>query len=383
MKAYIGKSIAKGKVVAPASKSYGHRLLIASYLAGGGTISNLGSSDDIEATKACLAAFSSKEEPLLLPCNESGSTLRFLIPLALLSGKKAHFVGTERLFSRGLGAYERIFLEQGIRYSLGKDGLFLEGRLPPGLYRLDGGVSSQFITGLLFALPLLEGDSVIEIEGRMESAPYVEMTLEVLSRFGIAIEKEGARFLIRGKQEYHPIDTIVEGDESNAAFFSALNALGGEVEILGLNPDTLQGDRVHREFFDSLSKGFSHIDLGNAIDLGPICFGLASLLFGARFTDIRRLRIKESDRVKEMASICREFGATVKEEENEITILPAREEGPMGEIVVPNDHRLVMATSIMLTRRGGTVVGAEAIRKSYPRFFEDLSSLGVEVRLYD
>ena len=383
MKAYIGKSIARGHVFAPPSKSYGHRLLIASFLAKGGHIDNLGSSADIDATKACLESLSLGKEPMVLPCFESGSTLRFLIPIALLSGKEAHFTGTKRLFSRGLGVYEKIFEEQGIAYSLKEEGLTLKGKLSSGLFRLDGGVSSQFITGLLFALPCLEEDSTIEIEGKMESAPYVKMTLDVLSRFGIKIIEKENGFLIPGGQSYVPCDLSVEGDESNAAFLHALNLLGGEVEVKGLNPDSIQGDKAHREFFSLLSSGCPSIDLGNAIDLGPICFGMASLLNGATFTNIRRLRIKESDRVKEMASICCQFGAKVKESENEITIYPSKDKAPLGEIEVPNDHRLVMATAIMLTTRGGTIVGAEAIRKSYPNFFEDLSSLGVEVRLYD
>ena len=380
MKAYIGKSVAKGTVVAPPSKSYAHRYLIASYLAGGGKVTNLGTSMDIEATKACLEALSSSR---ILPCNESGSTLRFLIPLALLDGKKTYFSGTKRLFSRGLGIYEDIFQKQHIAYQKEECGLHLQGTLMPGSFELSGDVSSQFISGLLFALPLLEGDSVIKIQGPLESAPYIDMTIDVLARYGVQIQKEDNAFFIKGKQKYSPIDTTVEGDESNAAFFDALNYLGGEVVVQGLNPNTLQGDRVHHEIFPLLASSAPCIDLSNSIDLGPICFALASLLHGARFKGIHRLRIKESDRVKDMADICRFFGASIEEQENEITILPSSDTKPLGELVVPNDHRLVMASAIMMSTRAGTLVGIEAVKKSFPNFFDELRKLGVEVRIDD
>lgn len=383
MKVYIGKSKAKGEVIAPPSKSYGHRLLIASYFSGGGEVFGLGTSNDIKATKACISALSSSNSPRILPCFESGSTLRFLIPLALLDGIESKFIGTKKLFSRGLSVYETIFKEQGISYTLEEDSLEVKGKLKPGLFRFDGDSSSQYITGLLFALPLLDGDSVIEINGKLESAPYVDMTLDVLSRYGVKVQREDDRFLIPGNQSYRANPQTVEGDESNAAFLYALNFLGGEVKVLGLNPDTLQGDKVYRDIFPLLASTHPTIDLSNAIDLGPICFALASLLNGATFTGIHRLRIKESDRVKEMAEICRLFGAKTKESDNEIEISPSLDKGPLGKIKIANDHRLVMASAIMMTTRGGTLQGAEAVNKSYPGFFEALRSLGVEVRIYD
>ncbi|MBO5528485.1 MAG: 3-phosphoshikimate 1-carboxyvinyltransferase [Bacilli bacterium] len=383
MKAVIQPSLARGHVAAPPSKSYGHRLLIASFLAKGGSITHLGTSKDIQATQDCLKALSEKANPLVLPCQESGSTLRFMIPIALLQENEVIFTGSNRLFQRGLTPYFKIFDEQGVSYSLEVEKLTVQGKLKPGLFRLEGGVSSQFITGLMFALPLLEGDSTLQIDGALESAPYVAMTIDVLSRFGVIVHRLDQGFFIPGKQVYKPIDAVVEGDESNAAFLHALNLLGGHVEVEGLNPNTIQGDKVHLEFFEKLRDGHPVIDLSNAIDLGPICFGMAALLHGATFTNIRRLRIKESDRVADMAEICRLFGAKTVEEENRIEIYPSTEKGPLGEIKVPNDHRLVMTTAVMLTTRGGTILGAEAVNKSYPNFFDDLRRLGVEVSLYE
>ena len=396
MEIKIEKGIAKGVVKAPPSKSYAHRYLIAGALSGNCQISNISFSDDILATFNCLKALGYKlekegnivtckgkgESTRILDCHESGSTLRFMIPLCLLDDEEVTLKGTKKLFSRGLDIYLDIFKNQGIYYHLEDDSITIKGKLKPGKFAFRGDISSQFISGLLFVLPLLDGYSQIDLTTDLESASYVDMTISTLNRFGVPVERLGKHIYILGQQTYMKGKRCaIEGDFSNAAFLDALNLLGGDVKITGLNKRySKQGDRVYKDYFNKIKKGCPTIDLSNNIDLGPILFTLSTLFHGAIFKGIKRLRIKESDRVDDMLTPLKEFGVKYELQEDEIKIYPIKEFVGDKHLHPVNDHRIVMSLIILLTTCGGYIDNIEAINKSYPNFLSDLESLGIGVK---
>ena len=409
MRVTISAGKARGVIAAPPSKSAGHRLLIAASLTRGvSVISGLGLSEDILATEECLRAlgagiksagndtevtgiFAGSGEERHLPCaeknppdlpvRESGSTLRFLIPAALFLSGAVRFTGSERLLERPLSVYEDIFRRQGVLFRKEKESLFLSGNMGPGYFRIPGNISSQFITGLLFVLPLLQEESIIEIVPPFESRSYVEMTLEVLSGFGIRVIREGGlKFRIPGRQEYRPFRGQAEGDYSNAAFFEVLNLFGGEVRLTGLRTESLQGDAVYRTMFPALREGPLEADLSDCPDLAPVLFAAAAASYGGHFTGTKRLRYKESDRAEAMKEELLKFGVPVEIAEDSVTVPGGYLRKPLEPLSGHNDHRIVMALSCLLTLTGGTIDGAEAVRKSLPEFFSMLQSLGIEVQ---
>ena len=400
MKIRIEKGTAYGQIAAPPSKSYGHRMLICAALASGrSTIGHISSSEDMLATIDCIRALGGEAELSGdccrvsgiartsgdLPeykCRESGSTLRFFIPLALALTGGGVFRGSRRLIERGIDVYEEIFAPRGVTFDYNDDAITVRGSLQPGNYRVRGDVSSQFITGLLFALPLLEGDSSLEIVPPVESRPYIDITADAMKQFGVMIEEpEQNRFVIRGGQKYKPADITVEGDWSNAAFLYAISMLASPegIAITGLNDDSIQGDRVCVECFDRLARGAGDdaIEISGCPDLGPVLFAFAAAAGGGKFTGIRRLRIKESDRAAAMAQELEKFDIRTIVSENDMEILPGRFSPPDEPVYGHNDHRIVMALAVLLILTGGEIEGAEAVSKSYPEFFDDLRSIGV------
>ncbi len=395
----IEKNKLSGAVAFPPSKSDSHRLLIAAALAEGeSVIRGISKCDDVMATIESLRALgidisisgdvatvkgidirkSYADKPLYV--NESGSTLRFLIPLALLNGEVTRFEGKERLFERPLGIYRDITLESGGRFDVEKNGLTISGKLSSGEYKVRGNVSSQFITGLLFALPLLEKDSRIIIQPPFESRPYVDMTVDTLRKFGIKVTFEDENtILISGRQKYIPHDDTVEGDWSAGAFLFALGHLHPEVKACGYNRDTLQGDSKCIEYLDVLKGGYSRIDISDCPDLGPILFAMAAFFEGAEFTGTRRLLIKESDRCGAVAEELRKFGAEVVISENSVTVRGGNLHKPSEMIRGHNDHRIVMSMAVLCSIFGGKIEGAEAVKKSYPEFFEVMKNLGLRI----
>ena len=251
--------------------------------------------------------------------------------------------------------------------------------MTPGYFRIRGDISSQFVSGLAFALPLLKGDSVLELIPPVESRPYIDLTLTALRDFGAELTMEGDIIRIPGPQQLQPRDMRVEGDDSNAAFFAALNCLGGRVELTGLRPDSRQADRVFRDHFAALADGTPVIDLRDCPDLGPVSMAVAAALHGAVFTGTRRLKDKESDRGAAMAEELGKLGITVLCGENEIRVLPGTLHTPAEPLDGHNDHRIVMALSVLLSRTGGVLNGAGAVDKSLPDFFSRLQKLGIEV----
>ena len=398
MKVFFSPSLAKGSVRAPGSKSVSHRALIAASLAKGeSVIGGMELSQDILATADCLRALGAKIDldpqrsvvfgvggvkavDRELYCRESGSTLRFCLPLALLTGSEHALFGSRRLLDRPLDVYEALAREKGFRMEKKEECWVVQGPLEPGEYAVSGSVSSQFITGLLFALSSLEGECVVRLTTPLESASYLDLTLSVMEEFGVSVEKKEDSFLLRGSRRYLPRHYEVEADWSNAAFLDAFTSVGGSVSVLGLKEDSQQGDRAYREIIPLLETSAPTVDLSNIPDLGPILIALAAYHNGATFVGTRRLRIKESDRGEAMAQELKKCGVTVTVEENRIVVPGGQLQPPKEAIDSLNDHRIVMAMSVLLSRLGGVIKGAEAVNKSFPDFFDRIKSLGIEVK---
>lgn len=393
----ITPSKAVGEITAPPSKSLAHRALIFGALSEKSVIKNVAFSKDIEATLNCLKSlgasvlvnentvtvggldFKNIPENAKLPCFESGSTLRFFLPFCMAAGKKITLFGAKRLFERPLTVYEKVAKEQGIEFLKTEDSVTVCGNLKSGEYSVAGNISSQFITGLLIALPLLSGNSRLEVTGKFESASYIDLTLQTMEEYGIKINRNGNLFEIKGNQKLKNSELTVEGDCSNAAFLEAFNYLGGNVAVNGLNRNTLQGDRVYKDIFAGLKNGIKEFDLSDCPDLAPVCFAVAAALDGGVFTGTARLKIKESDRATAMQTELSKFGINVFVEENRVIVENGILRKPDKVLNSHNDHRIAMALSLLCTLTGGTVAGAEAVSKSYPDFFGKIQSLGIDV----
>ncbi len=401
MRVTISPSKAVGDLKAPPSKSMAHRMLICAGLSDGiSIVKGVEPSEDVLATIDCLNAMGAectlegstvtvkgihpadRKENVILPCRECGSTLRFFVPLCLMKDAKASLTGSERLMNRPLSIYEELCKEKGFVYQKEGNSLCVQGVLTGGEYHIPGNVSSQFISGLLFALPLCEEDSRIDLIPPVESRPYIDMTIEALSLFGVTACWENDHcIMIPGSQRYQKRETEVEGDWSNAAFFEAFNYLDGNVGLSGLKDDSLQGDKICREHLKKLSEGMQEIDISDCPDLGPILMAMASVLHGARLTGTRRLRIKESDRAEAMREELEKFGATVVVNENDVWIPKVELHCPKELLMSHNDHRIAMSLAVVSSRYGGVIDGAECVRKSLPDFFTRIGNLGVEVTI--
>ena len=378
----------EGAVTPPSSKSQTHRAVLALMLAQGeGKLSNLAVSEDIQATQDCVAALKSGQPAQadglpLLDCGESGSTLRFLIPVALAVRGGGRFTGRGRLMERPQGPYIRLFEEKGILWNQEGTCLTVAGQLEPGVYALPGNVSSQFITGLLYALPLLPGDSRIVLTTPLESRGYVDMTLDMLRRFDIKVEEQEDGFLVPGNQTYQARDLTLEADWSGAAFWYAANFLGAQVDIQGLNPDSVQGDRQIGTLYWKLARpGDVDIDLSQCPDLAPPLAAMAAVRKGTtRFVHAGRLRMKESDRLETIARTLNALGAKAQVGRDTL-ILEGVDHLEGGTVDGCNDHRIAMmaAVAAVACKEPVTILGAECVKKSYPRFWEDYTALGGEI----
>lgn len=394
-----------GTVRIPASKSVAHRMLICAGLAEGtSTISGVDISRDITATMEVLASFGAgfsvdgntitvtgiggKEIPEKADANccESGSTLRFLIPVAAALGVRTTFYGQGRLPQRPITAYLRELPPKGIAFSVENTMPFtISGKLESGVYTLEGDVSSQYVTGLLFALALLDGDSEIHMLSRLESKPYVNLTINCLRKFGVVVEETTEGYRVSGGQKLHPCDLTVEGDYSQAAFFCVANALGSDVELTNLSADSVQGDKIIVEIAAQMCynqkkgkpAGFS-VDASDIPDLVPIFAVLAT--FGtapSRITGAHRLAIKESDRLAATADLLNRLGGNVTATKDGLEIIPVKQ---LHGATVDSygDHRIAMCAAIAATRCTGnvTILHGECVEKSYPQFYADYQQLG-------
>ena len=395
-----------GVVTPPPSKSLAHRWILAAALAAGtSTIKNVAFSEDIEATLRCMRALGAQweagENGLRITgiggdrhpfgdlprfdCGESGSTLRFLIPLALTVDQGGVFTGRGRLMERPQQPYFDLFDQKGIAYSQ-EDGLLtVQGSLSPGEYRLPGNVSSQFFTGLLMALPLLEGPSLVLSTTKLESASYTSMTMGVLERCGIRV-RWSPRLNGFGVEPgvYSPFEETVEADWSQAAFWYAAVSLGSNLRLRGLNGRSSQGDAAVMGHAKKLAlTGEVKINLSDCPDLLPPLAVIAAVRRGTtHFTHAARLRLKESDRLTTVSQMLRALGGAVSEEEDGLTVYGVSTL-PGGTVDGAGDHRIVMAAAVAASRCQGpvTICGAEAVKKSYPNFWRDYESLGGAVHV--
>ncbi len=389
MRALVEPGRLSGTVQALPSKSQSHRLLIAARLSETpATVHNLGQSHDIAATWRCMDALLAPGGGLArLDCGESGSTLRFLIPLALALRGGGCFFGQGRLLQRPLEPYFQLFQEKRITFQLLPDRLTVQGALCPGPYSLPGNVSSQFVTGLLYALPLLDGDSEIRLTTRLESEDYVNMTLQALAAFGVQAEKKRWGYLIPGGQHYRGGDQTVEGDWSGAAFWLAARVLGSPVTVTGLDPNSAQGDRAAGALAGRLAcPGDVEIDLSPIPDLAPPLAAMALLRRGrTRFVNAARLRLKESDRLSAIAQVLGAMGACVTEGADTLELQGQETLAGGTSVSSWNDHRIAMMAAVAATicQAPVEISGAEAVNKSYPDFWRDFAALGGRVRLLE
>ena len=417
MKVLIRPKKLKGTIDVVPSKSYSHRAIIAASLADGkSVVSNVIFSNDILRTIDCCRAFGAKIECFdnylvingcgkvnrvesIINAGESGSTIRFMIPIMLVNNEPMEFCGENHLNNRPLDSYFEIFDVQHIEYSH-PDNAYMPlktcGGLKSGVYEIRGDVSSQFITGLLFALPLLDGESVIKITTTLESKSYIDLTLDILKRFNIQIiNNDYKTFIIQGNQTYKPCDYVVEGDFSQAAFFLVMGALGNDINLGCMNLKSLQGDRkiiedikafggniivennLIKATADSLRAAV--IDFSQSPDLGPVLSVLASLSSGnSTFINAGRLRIKECDRITCVKEELNKLGAKVTESKEEMYFTGVEVLNGSLELYAHNDHRIAMSLAVASTVSTSPLLieGAECVKKSYPHFWDDFRKLG-------
>ncbi len=398
----VTPAILSGSISAPPSKSVAHRLLICAALSEGqSVIKNIYPSKDILATIACLKALGAHIElkdgtasvtgiekasaECVLDCNESGSTLRFLIPVACALGAGAVFTGKGRLPERPITPYLDELPKHGVRIDYnGTMPFSLGGKLTPGRYEVRGDISSQFITGLLFGLSLLDGDSELVITTPLQSKPYVDITIDALDRFGVSVKCNDNVYYIKGGRHFKPCELEVEGDYSQAAFFEAANALGCNIDIKGLNVNSYQGDKKIVEIISDIvyndSRGMKPFDadVSDIPDLVPILAVLGCFCEGTSYIrNAARLRIKECDRLHAMAVSLNACGGKVTEKEDSLIIEGV---GSLkgGEVPDFNDHRIPMAMAIAAVRSESPVIirGAQSVSKSYPDFWEVYEDIG-------
>lgn len=408
----------KGEVTPPASKSILHRYIIGASLAKGiSKIRNVDLSEDIEATINAMKNLGAKieirdrelliegsslfcvknkiNENIEINCRESGSTLRFLIPISLVKENKVIFKGENGLFKRPLDPYFNIFDKNEIIYNFQpekEEKLFVNGKLKSGIYEVIGNISSQFITGLLFSLPLLEGKSIIKIKGNLESKSYIDLTLDCLHKFGIKFKNNDYKSIeICGSQEYKALNIDIETDFSQAAFFLVANFLGADLEIKNINLKSLQGDKKIIDFIENLknvSNDYLEIDGSNCPDIIPI-FSLCAAYSNkkVKIINVARLRIKESDRLNSTVTELKKFGFDLEGSQDTIYInhnLRTNLKNEILKLSSHNDHRIAMMIAIASTVYTNKIVleDANSVRKSYPNFWEVFISLGGEIYEY-
>lgn len=395
-----------GSITPPPSKSQAHRLIIAGALSKGDcTVGNVAFSEDILATLDAMTQLGAAWEKLNdttiricgigggvpirhadglphLDCGESGSTLRFLIPIALAVAGGGVFTGRGRLMERPQKPYFDLFREKGIDYSLENGVLTVRGTLTGGEYALPGDVSSQFFTGLLYALPLVEGDSVIRSTTALESRSYIDMTLDALERSGVQVSHTPHSFTVKGGQTFALPDGAVEADWSQAGFYYAALGMGNKLDISGMNPDSVQGDmKIVPYYLEMKENGDVTLDVSDCPDLVPPLAAHAALRGAGNTTYIvngARLRIKESDRLTAVTAVLNAMGADIEELPDGLII--HGKDGLRGGVTVDsfNDHRIAMMTAMAATRCAAPVVLKDAgcVKKSYPNFWEDYAMLG-------
>jgi 3-phosphoshikimate 1-carboxyvinyltransferase len=395
----LENSILRGSVDAPPSKSAAHRALICSFLAGGGSVEGIIGSNDMKATLGALEAL--KEGKSTINCLESGSTLRFIIPVASALGKSVCFTGEGRLPERPIKEYISLLESHGVKCkSNGFLPLEISGKLTGGKFEIRGDISSQYITGLLLALPILKEKSEIVLTTPLQSKPYVDMTIKVLKDYNVNIEETKTGYIIPENQQFKPCNSKVEGDWSQAAFFLSAGAINGDISVCNLDLNSAQGDKeivdILKRFGADIEVADSsvrakkselsgiEIDAENIPDLVPVLAAVAANAKGKTvIKNAERLRLKESDRIESVVSNLRKMGIEVCETPDGMIIEGGEASG--AELYGFNDHRIVMAFSVLALNANGKtrISDAFSINKSYPGFFEDYNLLGGRANVID
>ena len=421
-KVQIKPSFLKGTVNVPTSKSYAHRALICAALCREKVfIKNISMSEDIKATLNCLkelgvkfsvyqkdsnldilvdgrSIFLLKDKNISIYCNESGSTLRFMLPIVSMLGEKIVIKGKESLMSRPLNVYENIFLQQKLFYKKNNNEVQLKGPLKNTTYNIQGNISSQFLTGLFFVLPILNGDSKIIINTELQSEAYVDMTIEVIKNFGVIIKKINSNeYFIKGNQKYSAkqinYEYVVEGDYSQAAFWLVAGVLNGNLDVIGLNKNSIQGDRVIISILKKLGANIIEIKNGYRVqksniklsdvnvkecpDLAPILSVLFTKGDGvAQILGAERVRFKECDRLKAITLGLNSLGASIEEKQNKL-LIQGNKTLKTNIVDSFNDHRIEMSLAIAGTTidEGCVITNALSINKSYPKFYDDFKNI--------
>ncbi len=400
MRIVIGQSVPHGTVQIPASKSIAHRYLIAAAFSAGHTvIHGLPDNADIRATLDCLRKMGARillcgetakvdgirigdiPDGIAVDCHESGTTLRLLLPFAMVSGKRITFKGAERLFARPLSVYEDICRAQEMLWQKRADSVTVGGMLHADTFRFPGNISSQFVSGLLLALPHLGAESTVLLTSAVESASYIGLTLAALNRFGYRVKADGIQsYRIPGGQTGCGAgDLTVPTDQSAAAFFGAMQTLGGEVRLAHFCDDGMQGDRVWKSYIEQLCAENCVLSVADCPDLAPVLMVVAALHHGCTLLDTARLRFKESDRGAVMAQELEKCGVRVVVGENSIDVSGGALHAPAVPICAHNDHRIAMSLAVLLCRTGGVIDGAECVAKSMPEFWQMLRALEVDL----
>lgn len=400
MRVVIGQSIPHGMVQIPTSKSIAHRYLIAAAFSAGHTvIRGLPDNADIRATLGCLCKMGARvllcgetaevdgirlcdiPDEITVDCHESGTTLRLLLPFAMVSGKRITFKGAKRLFARPLSVYEDICRTQGLLWQKSVDSVTVAGMLHADTFCFPGNISSQFVSGLLLALPHLEAESTVLLTSAVESASYIGLTLAALDCFGYQVKTDGVQcYRIPGGQSGCGAgDLAVPTDQSAAAFFGAMQTLGGEVQMEHFCDDGMQGDRVWKSAIKQLCEKKCTLSVADCPDLAPVLMVVAALHHGCTLLDTARLRFKESDRGAVMAQELEKCGVRAVVEKNSICVSEGSLHAPVVPICAHNDHRIAMSLAVLLCRTGGVIDGAECVAKSMPEFWQMLRALQVDL----
>jgi len=420
MNALVTPGILSGSVAVPPSKSQTHRAIIAASLARGKTvIHNAAVNDDIAATIAAMEKIGVKiinngtqlivtgvsrilvSDDNFIDCNESGSTLRFIIPMMSLSREKIVYTGTPGLLKRPIASYDAICRQHGLNYQQTEKSIMVSGTLNPGVYEVPGSISSQFVSGLMFALPLLKEDSEIRVLEALESKGYIDLTIDMLRRFGVAVEEKGSSYFIRGNQSYAPANIVIENDHSQMAFFAAAGVLSGEVFCRTIGPASLQPDRRIIDVIAAMKGDFeirdggivfrkselqgATVDVSQCPDIGPIIAVLGAFAKGVTVVEnAMRLKFKESNRLQSTYDILKNLGADIEMTETSLIIRgkPFLDGGLLDPAA---DHRIVMSAAIAATRclKPVMIRHAEAVNKSYPTFFADFKAVGGSVAVME
>jgi len=399
MNIVINKSLPEGKVTAPPSKSFAIRALICGAFSKGTTIKNISFCDDVNAVISCLKVLGAEidifenyvkignldvdniKNNVILDCKESATVFRFLIPICLTLGKKVIIKGSKRLFERNITPYKKLCDEKGFLFEQRENELELYGKFSCGNYEIKADFSSHFVSGMLIALSLLDGKSTLAVKGERVSKPYIDITKSVLEDFGISIKEDVEKYTVLGRKTFESREYTIEGDFSNSAYLEALSVFGGSVNVLGVKENSLQGDKIYKEYFENIKSGKREFSVKDCPDLAPILYAFSCAFGGGKFTGTNRLSLKESDRNIAMMEELEKFSVKMDIFDDYVLIDASNLSKPAKALSSHNDHRIFMALVPLCLKFGGEIESVECVNKSFPEYFSFLKKLNVQFKL--